>query len=671
MQVYRKYYKQKSKCAYSLYLSFYLKLTEAIKQLSSNAIFNAIYNLIFKIHNILNKQKNNYLITSTLSNHTIINKNTAKTYFFFKNNKPDTIERKFIEYIQTDTLNDKNFNLIIQYLQKTYDNIASYKFKVENLKTDHIFKKNELLTFSTTTENYYLDSRKIKKKDTLPLVSIIFTAYNEQKTIEQSIDSIQNQTHNNIEIIIVDDCSSDLTSTIIEKICQNDSRIKYYKMKNNQGTYYCRNFALSKVKGDYVTFHDANDISRHDRIEKCLTHFDKENNLDFVYAQYIRIDSQGYPIKNWYGSVYRKGLITLFLKTKSLKEKIGYFDLVKTSADSEFFERLKHLNLNHKKLNDVLYYARSQEDSLTGSGLFQSFNKKGVFISNPLRRQYYIYYKIYHKFNTQKDLYLKPFDHDRNFSCPLNMLSPIQKNTLNSLINFKKSTHHYVQKKSVELLSKNKLLKRKSLYCILKQQHMILKKVHVILYLNNIELMKHCLNNFIRQTYENKYLIIIHNYENAEINKQINHKLSPKDYHLIKSSKNNISSTRCNYIQKNVCEDEIIAYFNENDFYFEHYLTEQSSVLNILPEYKVYKEPFLKYIRKSNSFTYLKSNKQLYLSKNFNNKTLCFTKNVWLEENHCSFKENKSITTSAFNYIENFQLDNGNNLLLENIPRFK
>ncbi|HMQ10597.1 MAG TPA: glycosyltransferase family 2 protein [Oligoflexia bacterium] len=593
------------------------------------------------------------------------------TYLFFEKDTSHFIKNHHTEYIYTINPNSLNFNLVVQCLQKTYRNIASTSIKVENLKKNHVFKKNEPLKFSISTENYFFEPEKVIAQKKTPLVSVILTAYNEEKTIEQSIDSIQNQTYSNLEIIIVDDCSSDSTLSVVKKMCQNDSRIKYYSMRNNSGTYYCRNYALSKASGDYVTFHDANDISRHDRVKKCLTHFEKNNSLDFVFSEYVRVDAQGFPIKNWYGSIYRTGLITLFIKLSSLKQKTGYFDLVKTSADSEFFERLQYLNLNYKKLNDVLYYARSQESSLTGSGLFKSFNKKGAFISNPIRRQYYINYKTYHRFSSKNNLYIKPFDYERNFLCPFNMLSPMQKNTLCSLINFKNNNNTYFEKKYVELINKNKLLKRKSLYYLLKQkQTLTIKKIHVILFLNNTNLLKHALKNYTRQDYENKYFVIIHSCEKDEISEKIKDQLNPNNYCLIKSTKKNALSLVNDYIEKKILADEIIAYFNENDFYFKSYLTEQSSVLNALPNHKIHKEPFLKYIKKRNSFVYLKNHKQLHLSKQLNNNTLCLTKKIWLEKRKHSFKENVFFSTSAFNYIKNFQLDSQNQILLDSIPRF-
>ena len=91
-----------------------------------------------------------------------------------------------------------------------------------------------------------------------PLVSIIVPVYNGEKTIERCLRSIQNQSYSNIEVLVVNDGSSDHTERIIRKYVQRDSRFRYIE-KENSGVSDSRNVAMAEAKGDYFQFVDGDD----------------------------------------------------------------------------------------------------------------------------------------------------------------------------------------------------------------------------------------------------------------------------------------------------------------------------------------------------------------------------------------------------------------------------
>lgn len=92
------------------------------------------------------------------------------------------------------------------------------------------------------------------------LVFIITPTYNSAKFIAETIQSVQNQTYQNWEMIIVDDGSSDKTESIVLSILQNDNRIQFHKLSQNSGPAVARNTGIEKASGDYMTFIDADDI---------------------------------------------------------------------------------------------------------------------------------------------------------------------------------------------------------------------------------------------------------------------------------------------------------------------------------------------------------------------------------------------------------------------------
>lgn len=115
------------------------------------------------------------------------------------------------------------------------------------------------------------------------LVSVIMPSYNTAKYIKASIDSVLNQTYENLELIIVDDCSSDNTEEIIKSY--TDKRIKFHKNDKNSGAAVSRNKALAMANGRWIAFLDSDDIWVKDKLEKQIN-FIKENNYAFVYSDY-------------------------------------------------------------------------------------------------------------------------------------------------------------------------------------------------------------------------------------------------------------------------------------------------------------------------------------------------------------------------------------------------
>jgi glycosyltransferase involved in cell wall biosynthesis len=125
-----------------------------------------------------------------------------------------------------------------------------------------------------------------------PLVSIITPTFNSEKFIAEVIESIQNQSYTNWEMIIVDDCSFDKTVSIITNFAQFDSRIKLFQLEKNSGTGVARNKALSETKGRFISFLDSDDLWKPIKLEKQIK-FMTKNDLPFTFSFYDCIDEEG------------------------------------------------------------------------------------------------------------------------------------------------------------------------------------------------------------------------------------------------------------------------------------------------------------------------------------------------------------------------------------------
>ena len=116
----------------------------------------------------------------------------------------------------------------------------------------------------------------------LPLISVIIPTYNRGSLILGAVNSVLNQTYRNIELLVVDDCSTDNTSQILENL--KDSRIKYIRLEKNSGACTARNKGIEYASGEFIAFNDSDDLWLPEKLERQLA-FLKENNADIVLCK--------------------------------------------------------------------------------------------------------------------------------------------------------------------------------------------------------------------------------------------------------------------------------------------------------------------------------------------------------------------------------------------------
>lgn len=153
-----------------------------------------------------------------------------------------------------------------------------------------------------------------------PKVSVIVPVYNLEDYIERTINSLQNQTYQNLEIIIVDDGSSDSSLSIIERLAATDTRI-IYRSQPNGGAAKARNTGLSLATGDYITFVDGDDMLSPNAISDNIGYF-VDNKIDWVAFSIKRVDIDGSYITH---SLMYNGITFKNTEEISSKDFIPYF----------------------------------------------------------------------------------------------------------------------------------------------------------------------------------------------------------------------------------------------------------------------------------------------------------------------------------------------------------
>lgn len=223
-------------------------------------------------------------------------------------------------------------------------------------------------------------------------VSIIIPTYNRAKLIKKSINSVLNQTYDNIEVIVVDDCSTDNTEEVIKKI--KDERVKYIKLKKNSGACVARNTGIKASTGKYISFNDSDDEYMSTKIEKQYNNLIKnKSDMDFCKIG-IHIDDEivMIPSVNQEINIFNKKYLTelvndnyistqaIFIK-KSIASKVLFNEELPRLQDYDFVLRCVPLvKLSYTSENLVELYRQEDSISNSPSKLFTAikimFNKK-------------------------------------------------------------------------------------------------------------------------------------------------------------------------------------------------------------------------------------------------------------------------------------------------------
>ena len=193
-----------------------------------------------------------------------------------------------------------------------------------------------------------------------PIISVMMPTYNNAKYIVQAMESIYAQNYDSIEIIVVDDGSTDNTKEILKQY----KDIKYFYIEH-KGIPFARNVALANSKGEYIAFCDADDYWLPNKINTQMQYFKEYSDCEIVFTKYENFFEEE-KLKTNERAAYEKKAEENFkqylpssIVKKSLFEKYGFFDEnFQTGEDAEFITRLKEANVNICHFIDSVFYKR-------------------------------------------------------------------------------------------------------------------------------------------------------------------------------------------------------------------------------------------------------------------------------------------------------------------------
>ncbi|WP_018930752.1 glycosyltransferase [Gracilibacillus lacisalsi] len=256
---------------------------------------------------------------------------------------------------------------------------------------------------------------RLDRQEQGPVVTVIIPVYNAAETVQTALDAMTNQTWTNLEILVVDDCSTDNTTEVVEQYAHKDHRIKLLQNNVNAGAYIARNKALQQASGAFVTINDADDWSHPAKIQIQVEHLLENPAVMANTSQQARVtEDLHFHRRGKPGEYLFANMSSLMFRREEVLEKIGYWDSVRFGADGEFKKRLIKV-FGKDAVVDLptgpCAFQRQSSGSLTANRVF---GYHGYFMG--VRKEYLDAYTTYHQ--THEDVYY-PFPMtERPFAVP-------------------------------------------------------------------------------------------------------------------------------------------------------------------------------------------------------------------------------------------------------------
>ena len=205
-----------------------------------------------------------------------------------------------------------------------------------------------------------------------PLVTVLVPAFNARSTLSTVLECLAGQTWSNLEVLIIDDASTDATASVAEAYSRRDARFRLLRAPFSEGAYAARNLGLAEARGEFITVHDADDWSHPAKIALQVEALLNNPRPVASVSHWVRCTEEmwfgGWRIEDGW---IQRNVSSLMLRRKVI-EALGYWDRVKVAADTEYYYRLFQA-YGEEAVVEVkpglpLAFGRLGANSLTGTG---------------------------------------------------------------------------------------------------------------------------------------------------------------------------------------------------------------------------------------------------------------------------------------------------------------
>ena len=227
-----------------------------------------------------------------------------------------------------------------------------------------------------------------------PLISVLMTTFNTGARAEMAVSSLLAQNYQSLELIIVDDASSDDTPHRIEALAEQDNRIRLIRLPRNVGTYAAKRLGLAKARGEFVTCHDSDDWSHPEKLSRQVAPLLVDPSLVCTVSNWVRMQDDGaFYARPVYPLARLNPSSPLFRRERVLRE-VGAWDCVRTGDDSEFLARMKLVfgDKAVRKINQPLTLGSHRNGSLM-TAIETGYLPTGI---SPVRQAYWESWSKWH-----------------------------------------------------------------------------------------------------------------------------------------------------------------------------------------------------------------------------------------------------------------------------------
>ncbi|NHQ75151.1 glycosyltransferase family 2 protein [Roseovarius gahaiensis] len=177
-----------------------------------------------------------------------------------------------------------------------------------------------------------------------PLVSVIIAAWQAEATLGTALRAISEQSWRNLEILVVDDASTDATLAIAQDAARTDSRIRVIAQDRNQGAYVARNRALGEARGAFVTLQDSDDWCHPERIARQVAVMRQSPGAIACTAQHVRIEPDLCLTRlSPEAHFITDNTASILFRRAPVVERLGCWDEVRVGADNELIRRMRRV----------------------------------------------------------------------------------------------------------------------------------------------------------------------------------------------------------------------------------------------------------------------------------------------------------------------------------------
>ncbi len=238
----------------------------------------------------------------------------------------------------------------------------------------------------------------------MELISVIIPTYNRCDKLKKAMESVLAQTYDNIELLIIDDGSTDHTQEMVEGIA--DERVRYIRLPQNMGAAAARNEGVRQVRGELIAFHDSDDLWVPEKLEKQMNYWKEHPEFSMIYCAYLfHIDNHEFRTPD----MNRGDLEGDILQYLLLKNSVGTPTML---MRKRCFEEVGGFNTSLHCLEDwefVIRFAESYYIGYVDEVLVNAFFSSGG-ISSKLAEYYeakcYVISK-YQKYYVQYDVFTR------------------------------------------------------------------------------------------------------------------------------------------------------------------------------------------------------------------------------------------------------------------------